>query len=144
MSDESRLDGVLARYREIEGQLAAPDAHKDLDALQSLGREQARLRPVVDVHHRLEAARRAEAEARELLSTETDPEMVAYLKDELHRQHDELERLEGELPMMLVPVLAAQYLTTREPDGSMMEVAIAAFSAVRSRDLNPDDPEILA
>ncbi|HXA42277.1 MAG TPA: DUF1385 domain-containing protein [Candidatus Solibacter sp.] len=45
---------------------------------------------------------------------------------------------------LLVPVLAAQYLTTREPDGSMMEVAIAAFSAVRSKDINPDDPEILA
>ncbi|HXA42276.1 MAG TPA: peptide chain release factor 1 [Candidatus Solibacter sp.] len=103
MSDESRLDGVLARYREIEEQLAAPDAHKDLDSLQSLGREQARLRPVVDVHHRLEAARKAEAEARELLGTETDPEMVSYLKDEMHRQHAELERLEAELPMMLVP-----------------------------------------
>jgi uncharacterized protein YqhQ len=45
---------------------------------------------------------------------------------------------------LLVPVLAAQYLTTREPDASMMEVAIAAFTAVRSRDTVPDDPEILA
>ena len=32
---------------------------------------------------------------------------------------------------LLVPVLAAQYLTTREPDPSQMEVAIAAFSNVR-------------
>jgi uncharacterized protein YqhQ len=33
---------------------------------------------------------------------------------------------------LLVPVLAAQYLTTREPDASMMEVALAAFKAVRT------------
>jgi uncharacterized protein YqhQ len=45
---------------------------------------------------------------------------------------------------LLVPVLAAQYLTTREPDDSMMEVAITAFTAVRSRDVVADDPEILA
>jgi uncharacterized protein YqhQ len=45
---------------------------------------------------------------------------------------------------LLVPVLAAQYLTTREPDGPMMEVAIAAFSAVRSRDVALEAPELLA
>jgi uncharacterized protein YqhQ len=45
---------------------------------------------------------------------------------------------------LLVPVLAAQYLTTREPDASMMEVAITAFSAVRSRDLAQEAPELLA
>jgi uncharacterized protein YqhQ len=44
---------------------------------------------------------------------------------------------------LLVPVLAAQYLTTREPDDSMMEVAITAFSAVRSSELRQADPELL-
>jgi uncharacterized protein YqhQ len=32
---------------------------------------------------------------------------------------------------LLLPVLAAQLLTTREPDGSMMEVALTSFKAVR-------------
>ena len=32
---------------------------------------------------------------------------------------------------LLIPVMAAQYLTTREPDGSMIEVALTAFNAVR-------------
>jgi uncharacterized protein YqhQ len=45
---------------------------------------------------------------------------------------------------LLVPVLAAQYLTTREPDASMMEVAITAFSAVRSRDIALEAPKLLA
>jgi uncharacterized protein YqhQ len=34
----------------------------------------------------------------------------------------------------MIPVLGAQYLTTREPDASMMEVALAAFKAVRAAD----------
>jgi uncharacterized protein YqhQ len=33
--------------------------------------------------------------------------------------------------VMLIPVLATQKLTTREPDADMLEVAIAAFSAAR-------------
>ena len=32
---------------------------------------------------------------------------------------------------LLVPVMAAQYLTTREPDASMIEVALTSFNAVR-------------
>ncbi|MFN2464995.1 MAG: DUF1385 domain-containing protein [Candidatus Dormibacteria bacterium] len=35
---------------------------------------------------------------------------------------------------LLLPVLAAQLLTTREPDGSMMEIALASFKAVREDD----------
>jgi uncharacterized protein YqhQ len=44
---------------------------------------------------------------------------------------------------LLVPVLAAQYLTTREPDDSMMEVAIAAFNAVRASELRTAAPQLL-
>jgi uncharacterized protein YqhQ len=41
---------------------------------------------------------------------------------------------------LLTPVLAAQLLTTREPDASMMEVALTAFKAVRvgAPDLAPE------
>lgn len=36
---------------------------------------------------------------------------------------------------LMIPVLGAQYLTTREPDASMMEVALTAFKAVRQADV---------
>jgi uncharacterized protein YqhQ len=39
--------------------------------------------------------------------------------------------------LLLVPVLATQRLTTREPDDSQMEVAIAALSAVRAKGGEP-------
>ncbi len=103
MTSSSRLDGVLGRYREIVEQLSDPEVQKDMAALTSLGREQSRLRPIVEASQKLEAARQAEAEAREMLNSESDPEMVTYLRDEMNRQHQELERLESELPMLLVP-----------------------------------------
>jgi peptide chain release factor 1 len=99
----SRLDGVLARYREIGEQLSEPEVQRDMEALTALGREQSRLRPIVEANQRLEVARQAEAEAREMLISESEPEMVIYLRDEMNRQHQEVERLEAELPMLLVP-----------------------------------------
>jgi peptide chain release factor 1 len=99
----SRLDGVLARYREIGEQLSEPEVQRDMAALTALGREQSRLRPIVEANQRLEVARHAEAEARQMLISESEPEMVTYLRDEMNRQHQEVERLEAELPVLLVP-----------------------------------------
>ncbi|HEV3231550.1 MAG TPA: peptide chain release factor 1 [Candidatus Dormibacteraeota bacterium] len=98
-----RLDGVLARYQEIEERLADPEVLADHRALTELGREQSRLRPVVEISHRLDAARQAEAEARELLERESDPEMIEMIKEELKGQRETMERLETELPVLLLP-----------------------------------------
>jgi peptide chain release factor 1 len=99
----SRLDGVLERYREIEEKLGDPEVVADMARLQALGKEQSRLRPVVDAHHRLEAARQAEREAREMLEAEADPEMQEFLREEQLKQHQIVDRLEAELPVMLIP-----------------------------------------
>jgi uncharacterized protein YqhQ len=39
--------------------------------------------------------------------------------------------------VLLVPVLATQRLTTREPDDSQMEVAMTALAAVRAKGGEP-------
>jgi peptide chain release factor 1 len=99
----SRLDGVLERYREIERQLSDPQVVADMARLQALGREQSRLRPVVDAHQRLVAARAAEREAEEMLEAESDPQMLEYLRDEARKQQQVADKLEAELPVMLIP-----------------------------------------
>jgi uncharacterized protein YqhQ len=42
---------------------------------------------------------------------------------------------------LLVPVLAAQYLTTREPAGDQIEVALRAFNMVREQERSDATPE---
>jgi peptide chain release factor 1 len=103
MTMGSRLDGVLARWAEVERQLSDPEIHRDLEALQRLGQEQSRMRPIVEAHQRLVAAQRAEDEAQGMLAAETDPEMVVYLKQEAHRHRQDIDRLEADLPVMLIP-----------------------------------------
>ena len=46
--------------------------------------------------------------------------------------------------LMLVPVLGTQKFTTREPDDSMLEVAIAAFRAAREGEEESAAPAALA
>jgi peptide chain release factor 1 len=104
MTSPGRLDEVLAHYQEIEERLEDPEVHRDLDALQRLGKEQSRLRPLVEKHRALTAARTAETEARQMLAGEADPEMVEYLKEEAARQGEAVAELETELRALLLPV----------------------------------------
>jgi peptide chain release factor 1 len=99
----SRLDGVLQRYREIEDQLAQPEVVADMAQLQALGKEQSRLRPVVDVAKRLQAASEAEREARQMQEVEADPDMQVFLREEQAKQADAVSSLQGELEVLLVP-----------------------------------------
>jgi uncharacterized protein YqhQ len=45
--------------------------------------------------------------------------------------------------LLVVPNLALQRLTTREPDERMLEVAIAAFQAMRARENAPELPPVV-
>ncbi|MGI8609188.1 MAG: peptide chain release factor 1 [Candidatus Dormibacteria bacterium] len=103
MSHPSRLDGVLARYTEIEQQLSTAAAAGDLEALQSLGKEQSRLRPVVETQQKLRAAEAAELEARSMVQAEADVEMQEFLNEEIRKQHQAAETLEVELQLLLLP-----------------------------------------
>src|SRR2546430_414417 len=60
---EARLASLEERYAEVERELSAPDAYQDLERVQRLSREQARLRDVVETGRRWRAAHRASQEA---------------------------------------------------------------------------------
>src|SRR5436853_266488 len=99
---EARLRQALQRAEEVEQLLADPAVAKDPAQLQSLGREHARLAPVV---RRAERVRRLELEleqAREL-AHEADPELVALARADLDRIPTELAPLTAELHELLLP-----------------------------------------
>ena len=62
---DAKLEGLARQYDDVSAQLATPEVHADPAALKRLGRELARLEPVVAAHRELEdvrgAARRAPA-----------------------------------------------------------------------------------
>jgi len=98
-----KLEEVEQAYVETLEQLAAPDVFADQDRYREISIRHAQLKPVVDAFQRHRAGARELAEAEELVSQESDPEMRDYLETVAREQRVELERLELELQSMLVP-----------------------------------------
>lgn len=100
---QERLGHVQERYRAISSELEDPSLAFDPGRLEALSREQAQLRPVVDLLSAAEAADRAYAEAASLASSEVDSDMRAYLEAEARREHERHTRLLHELQLLLLP-----------------------------------------
>ncbi len=95
-----KLRDIDRRFQEIESQLADPAVYADSGLLARLTREQKELTPVVEAYR---AYRRAESDlaaAREMLS---DPELKELAQEEQRTAKADMERLEGELKLLLLP-----------------------------------------
>jgi peptide chain release factor 1 len=99
---ESRLRQALARAEEVAHSLADPDVARDPSQLRSLGREHARLAPIVKAAERLARLKDDLEQAREM-AQEADPELVALAKADLARLPSEIAALEAELYELLIP-----------------------------------------
>jgi peptide chain release factor 1 len=83
---EQRLAALEARYVELDQLLSEPDAYQDLDRVQQLSREQAKLREVVEAARRWRDAQASAREAEEMVQSEADPQMVAMAEEEQRKQ----------------------------------------------------------
>lgn len=99
---EARLRQALVRAEEVARELADPATAADTKRLTALGREHARLTPVVQLAGRLHRLEEEHAQALEM-SAEPDPELAELARADLARLPDEIDRLRGELQALLLP-----------------------------------------
>ena len=99
---DARLRQALDRAAEVERLLADPAVARDSTQLQTLGREHARLVPIVRLADRLARLQSDLEQAREL-ADEADPELAALARADLARVPDELAAVSTELNERLVP-----------------------------------------
>ncbi|MHB8398248.1 MAG: peptide chain release factor 1 [Candidatus Limnocylindrales bacterium] len=100
---DAKLADLAAQYDAVNAELADPATLADTNALRRLGREAARLEPVVAAYRALEATRRELAGARELRDGGPDDELRAMARDEVDRlSADETRQIE-ELKVVLLP-----------------------------------------
>jgi peptide chain release factor 1 len=103
MSLEDRLAEIEQRYTAIEAEWADPAVASDPERSRRLGREQARLAPIVDSFRALRLTRTQLAAARRERESEAEPELRA-LADEVVAELAEQERtLTEELRVQLLP-----------------------------------------
>jgi peptide chain release factor 1 len=100
---DDKLAEVASQYDQVEAELARPETSRDLDAMRRLGRELARLRPVVEAYRRLLDTRAELAGAREMRDGEADEELRTMARDEVDRLGATEATLVEELKVLLLP-----------------------------------------
>ena len=100
---DQQLAKIARQYDDLQSDLSRPETSTDPDALRRLGKELARLEPVVEAYRRLMATRAELAGAREMREGEADEAMRAMVHEEVDRLSAEEERLLEELRVLLLP-----------------------------------------
>jgi peptide chain release factor 1 len=100
---EVKLAEVARQYDDVQAQLILPETSTDPDAMRRLGKELARIEPVVSAYRRLEETRAELAGARELRDGESDEELRAMAREEIERLEADEAGLVEELKVLLLP-----------------------------------------
>ncbi len=100
---DQKLRAVVAQYEMLQGEMALPETSADPDALRRLGKEMARLEPVVASYRRLETIRGELAGAREMRDADSDEEMRAMAREEVQRLEAAEAAAVDELKVLLLP-----------------------------------------
>src|SRR5690606_14213581 len=98
-----RLAEIERGYDELTEQLADPEVATDPAKLMEIGTERAELEEVVNAYRDLKAVEQQIADTRELIESESDPEMVALARAELDELYDQREPLVDRIRRLLVP-----------------------------------------
>ena len=98
-----KLSRVEERYNKIAADLCDPAVVADISRYTTLMKEQKHLTPVVETFARYKTAKTAAEEARELLQSESDPELCDLAREELKDSEAALEQLQEQLKILLLP-----------------------------------------
>lgn len=98
-----KLEDILIRYEELMGVLQEPDVASDADRFRKLMKEQSDLQPIVEAYKKYKENKQNIEESLQLLEEETDEEMRELAKEEMNASKKQVEQLEQELKILLLP-----------------------------------------
>ena len=97
------IESVRAQVRDLESQLSDPELVKDLPKYQSVSRDHARMRKILEIGDRWLDLRTQIGEANELLRSESDADMLEMIREELPPLEAAFEQAEKDLEIALIP-----------------------------------------
>ena len=98
-----KLESIENRYLEVLNELGQPDAASDQNRFKKLMKEQSDLSPIVEAFRKYKNAKKTIEDSLEILDTENDEELKELAKEELAEAKKEVETMEGELKILLLP-----------------------------------------
>lgn len=92
------------RYDELAQLLASPEVTSDYEEMIRLARERSELQDLVETYHRYRATEEELHDARAMLAEDgQDPELTEMVQEEVGRLQAQLQKLEQDLQLMLLP-----------------------------------------
>lgn len=100
---QDKLDAINQRFNEVNDLIIQPDIIADQKRYVTLTREYKDLKPLVEARKKYMDLKSNIAEAKEILHSTDDAEMKEMAKMELETAEPELEQLEEDIRVMLIP-----------------------------------------
>jgi peptide chain release factor 1 len=98
-----KLKDIEARLHEVQERMSDPDVARDLSAYHKLAREAKELGPLAERSLAYRGALSEIAKLQEMIRHESDAELRELAHEELHDYEQRRDRLEEEIPLLLVP-----------------------------------------
>lgn len=98
----SKLREIEKSYKEIEARMGEQDVANDQHEMQSLGKKHSDLTPIVEAFIKYESALQEIEDSKELIAGD-DKEMADLAKEELSLLESQVEELEKEIQILLLP-----------------------------------------
>ena len=98
-----RLDDILIHYEELMQELNNPSVAEDQNRFRKLMKEQADLSEIVEVYSQYKKEKQTVEDSLFLLEEENDEEMREMAKEDLSNAKKQIEQLEQELKILLLP-----------------------------------------
>ncbi len=98
-----KLEDILVRLEEIMKELSEPTVVNNQERFKKLMKEQNDLTPIANAYNAYKKAKQTVEDSLFLLEEESDEEMREMAKIELNEAKDEIEKIEEELKILLLP-----------------------------------------
>jgi len=98
-----QLQSIKDRYNEIEKQLSDPEVISNQDKFRQLNKEYSSLSEIVKTYDEYRRAKDAFQQSKELLYTESDPEMKELAQAEYDEYSEKIPEIEHQLKVLLLP-----------------------------------------
>lgn len=99
----NRLTSIEERYDEIDRMMADPEVSIDFTRVQTLAKEQATLRNIVQLSRELRGIMQQIEETTSIIHEESDVDMLAFAKEEVAELEGRKTKVEENLQVALVP-----------------------------------------
>ncbi|WP_125769730.1 peptide chain release factor 1 [Companilactobacillus furfuricola] len=98
-----QLEGLLDRYNELQELMSDPEVINDTKRYMKLSKEEADMRDVVAAFKKYKELKKSIADSDEILRETDDAEMQALAKDELNESKEELDKVEHDITLLMLP-----------------------------------------